>query len=118
MWHTGNDGTQARWSWEGRTNPLLQPAEANSVIQFFSQMLKLPVAAVAAGLEIVARIVRDVQQTFDRNVDVVAESMAQSLMDQTAAADIQSQAAEGAGQVVTQDGIAESDPATQKHGGN
>jgi hypothetical protein len=36
------------------------------VIQFFSQMLKLPVAAVAAGLEIVARIVRDVQQTFDR----------------------------------------------------
>ena len=88
------------------------------MIQFFSQMLKLPVAAVAAGLEIVARIARDVQQTFDRNVDVVAEGMAQSLMDQTAAADIQSQAAEGTGQVVTQDGIAESDPATQKHGGN
>jgi hypothetical protein len=85
------------------------------VIQFFSQMLKLPVAAVAAGLEVVARIVRDVQQTFDRNVDVLAESMAQSLMDQT---DTQSQGAEDTGQLVTQEGIAESDPTTQKHGGN
>jgi hypothetical protein len=88
------------------------------VIQFFSQMLKFPVAAVAAGFEIMARVMRDMQQTFDRNVDVVADGMAQSLMDQASETGTQSQGAGDAGNVVAGNGIDESDPITQKDGGN
>jgi hypothetical protein len=88
------------------------------VIQFFSQMLKFPVAAVAAGFEIMARVMRDMQQTFDRNVDVVAEGMAQSLREQTAETGTQVQDPEGTSKVVTGNRIDESDSTTQKAGGN
>jgi hypothetical protein len=88
------------------------------VIQFFSQMLKLPVAVVAAGFEIMARVMRDMQQTFDRNVDVVADGMAQSLIDQALNTGTQSQDAGDAGKVVAGNGIDQSDPKTQKAGGN
>jgi hypothetical protein len=88
------------------------------VIQFFSQMLKFPIAAVAAGFEIMARVMRDMQQTFDRNVDVVADGMAQSLMDQALDTGTQSQGAGDAGEVAARNGIDESDPTTQKAGGN
>jgi hypothetical protein len=81
-------------------------------------MLKLPVAVVAAGFEIMARVMRDMQRTFDRNVDVVAGGMAQSLMDQSPDTGSQSQGARDAGEVAASNGIDESDPTTQKDGGN
>jgi hypothetical protein len=85
------------------------------VIRFFSQVLKFPVAAVAAGFEIAARIVRDVQQTFDRSVDAFAAGVAQSLVDPdtdtpTKAADVD--------QVGSQNGIDNSGPAALTEGGN
>jgi len=88
------------------------------VIQFFSQLLKFPVAAVAAGFEIMARVMRDMQQTFDRNVDVVAEGMAQSLIDQAPDTGTQSPGAGDAGEVAASNEIDDSDHTTQKAGGN
>jgi hypothetical protein len=85
------------------------------VIRFFSQLVKFPVAAAAAGFEIMARIVRDVQQTFDRSVDAVAEGMAQSLKDTDADAPGTAMDVDQAG---SQNGTDNSGPAAQTEGGN
>src|SRR6266478_1274122 len=93
------------------------PSKGTAVIRFFTQVLKFPVAAVAAGFEIVARILRDVQQTFDRSVDAVAEGMVQNLRDTDAGADTPGMETD-AGQMGTQNGIDNSGPAVQTDGGN
>jgi hypothetical protein len=87
------------------------------VIQFFSQMLKVPIAAAVAGFEIFTRIMRDMQQTFDRSVDTVAQEVAQSLKD--VLADTQTLSQGGTvDEVVPQDGIEHPDSTVQANGGN
>jgi hypothetical protein len=87
------------------------------VIQFFRRMLKLPVAAAAAGFDIMARIMRDMQQTFDRSVDVVAQGVAESLMDPPTEGEEQSHETGDTGQQITSSGSDESIP-TKRDGGN
>lgn len=88
------------------------------MIHFFSRMLKFPVAMVAASFDIMARIVRDMQQTFDRNLDVVAEGMSQTFTDTPEDAERQLQGTEGGDATVIVHGTDESIPTTNRNGGN
>src|SRR5713226_10312182 len=46
------------------------------MIKFLGQMLKLPVAAFVASVEIIARAMRDFQKTFEESVEIVTGSEA------------------------------------------
>lgn len=45
----------------------------------FSQIMKLPMAAFVAGLEMIARTMREFQKNFESNVDAVSAEVAQTL---------------------------------------
>lgn len=49
------------------------------MMQFLSQMLKLPVTAFVVAMEIIARAMREFEKTFDQSVDVVLSGAAQTL---------------------------------------
>jgi hypothetical protein len=111
-----HERNQHRSSWKIKAS--LRSAEEKPVIQFFSRMLKFPAAVAAASFDVMARIVRDMQQTFDRNVDVVAEGMAQTLMGKPEDGEQRSQETDDAGSEVAADESDESIPTTKKDGGN
>lgn len=52
---------------------------ANEMIRFLGQMLKLPLAAVVAGMEIVTRAMRDFQKAVDQGVEMVMNGEAGNL---------------------------------------
>lgn len=50
----------------------------NEMIKFLGQMLKLPVAAFVASMEIIAHALRDLQKTFDQNIEAMANMTAEA----------------------------------------
>src|SRR6476646_6998407 len=75
-------------------------------------MLKMPVAAFTASLKIVARIMRDSQQTFERGVDAVAEGVVQTLSNAPASVQMDE------GRPAIPVGVAATDSATSTEGGS
>src|SRR2546430_647183 len=49
-------------------------------------MLKIPVAALTASVEIIARMMRELQETLERGIDALADGMAQTLGDASTSA--------------------------------
>jgi hypothetical protein len=49
------------------------------MVRFFSQMMKLPVAAFASGMEMLARAMREIQKSFDQSVDAMSDGLAETL---------------------------------------
>jgi hypothetical protein len=49
------------------------------MMKFFTQIMKLPMAAFVSGMDILARTMREFQKSFETNVDAVSAEVAQTL---------------------------------------
>jgi hypothetical protein len=53
--------------------------QSTTMMQFLGQMLKLPISAFVIGIEMIARVMREFQKTFDQSIDAVASGGAETL---------------------------------------
>lgn len=51
------------------------------MMKFFGQIMKLPMAALVSSMEILAKTMREIQKSFESNVDIVSSGLAQTLND-------------------------------------
>lgn len=79
------------------------------MIKFFGQIMKLPMAALASGMEMLAQTMREIQKSFESNIDVASNGLAQTINDMSdeagvarAASDDRSGGISGDGADVTQ----------------
>jgi hypothetical protein len=49
------------------------------MMKFFGQMMKLPMAALVSSMEMLAKTMREFQKSFESNIDVVSDGLAQTL---------------------------------------
>ena len=66
-------------------------ARPTQMIKLLGQMLKLPVAAFVASLELITRAMRDLQRTFEESVEVLASGATEALTPQATAAEVRPQ---------------------------
>src|SRR5258707_6813185 len=51
------------------------------MMKFFGQIMKLPMAALVSGMEMLAQTMREIQKSFETNIDVMSTGLAQTLND-------------------------------------
>jgi hypothetical protein len=52
-----------------------------AMMKFFGQMMKLPMAALVSSMEMLAKTMREIQKSFESNIDVVSTGLGQTLND-------------------------------------
>jgi hypothetical protein len=51
------------------------------MIKFLGQIMKIPMAVLASGMEMMARTMKEIQRSFENNIDVASDGLAQTLSD-------------------------------------
>ena len=51
------------------------------MMKFFGQIMKLPMAALVSSMEMLAKTMREIQKSFESNIDVVSTGLGQTLND-------------------------------------
>src|SRR5713226_5536413 len=51
------------------------------MMRILGQMMKLPIAAFVYGMEMLGKVIRDIQKTADQSIDVAVSGITQSLGD-------------------------------------